>query len=816
MTDFLSKKLNNFRLFRHISPSGMRCGAFAWMLYPLCFLLLGSCFACLMSSCSSTKHVPKDEYLLRKVELDIDNKNISKDEIKRYLQPKPNKKIIGMKFHLWLYNRSKPDKDNKWNAWLRKNGEEPVLWQQSMTNKNVEKLEIYLENRGYYYARVTDTVILKKKKADVAYEIKTGWPYKVNKITYSIPDTAIARLILNDTINSLIKRGMLFDVSIVENESKRIETNLKNKGYFSFSNGYISYEADSAYRNRTVNLEMNISLNSEHTEDNQVVKVPYPVYTIGSLTVNASLSMQNLMNMPDVQSSRTDTINVNGITFIMPEKFPVRPSIIEQSLYIFPDSLYRISGVNRTYQHLSGLNNFLQRTIEFTEPPGQTGTLRELDCRINLLPLIRQGYQVELEGTNSGGNYGGGVSFQYQNKSLFKHAEIFDLKLRGMLEAVSTKSALDLKTTMEYEAEATLNIPKFLLPFNTNLFVQRYNPKTIFSVLYNYQRRPDYTRTVFNTSFGYTWRGSEKISHTVKPIDVNYVVIDLANASSNFLEILNAYPYLQSSYQTHMVVSSSYGFVKNVQARKRDNFFVVRANIESAGLLLNSIFKMTDKPTDEPYKIINNAFSQFVKGDIDMSYNFTINGNNKLVTRIFAGVGWPYGNSSTTTESDEGPKRVVAMPFEKKYFVGGANSIRGWRLRSLGPGSFADSTATSIYPNNTGDIKLEANIEYRFKLVWIMDGALFMDAGNVWDTHKDEDRPGANFRFNRFYREIALNCGVGLRFNIFASIILRTDLGMKLHDPAGNGRWVFDPKSDGNKRITRNDFCLSIGIGHAF
>ncbi len=779
------------------------------------FILLLSFLILTFAGCNPTKYVPKDEYLLRSVEVEVDNKNIRKEELKRYIRQKPNKKIIGMKFHLWLYNRSKLDKDNKWNVWLRKNGEEPVLWQQSMTDKTAEQLKLYLEKKGYYYSEITDTVKFRKKKADVTYKVKTGWPYKVDKVKYSIPDTTIARLILTDTIHSLIKRGMLFDQDVLNQERKRIETHLKNKGYYSFADDYIDYhDSDSTNLNRKINLQVNIKSHTERTEDNKVIEAPYPLYTIRSLTVNASLSMQNLMNMQDAPKTRSDTLNRGEVSYIMPKRFPVKPSTIGQSLYILPDSLYRVSEVNRTYQHLTGLRNFKQVNIEFAEPPGQTGRLmRDLDCHINLLPFMRQSYTVELEGTNSEGNLGGGVSLQYQNKSLFNHAEIFDLKLRGMVEAVSTESALQFKTKMEYEAEATLNIPKFLLPFRSSRFIQQYNPKTIFSILYNYQRRPDYTRTVFSTSFGYNWRGSEVISHIVRPLDVNYVKLE--DVSEDFQKRLDTYPYLQNSYQTHMVVSSSYGFVRNMQAAKKNNFFVIRANVESAGLLLDAIFKATDRPTDEQYKIFNNAFSQFVKGDVDVSYNYTINGNNKLVTRVFAGVGWPYGNSATTTTTEDGQKTVVAMPFEKKYYVGGANSIRGWRLRSLGPGSFIDSTSLSAYPNNTGDVKLEANIEYRFKLVWLMEGALFMDAGNVWDTHKDEDRPGANFSFSRFYREIAVSGGVGLRLD-FTYFILRADLGMKLHDPAGSGRWVFSAKPDGSKCITQNDFCLSIGIGYPF
>ena len=740
--------------------------------------------------------------------------------MKSYVRQKPNKRIVGARFHLWLYNSSKLDKNNKWNEWLRKNGEEPVIWQQNQTDASVKNLNNFLENKGYYYAKVTDTVILKKKKAEVQYNIKTGWPYTVSKLTYSIPDTSIARWILSDTLNSLIKPGMLFDLDVLKNENKRIETNLRNNGYYSFASDFISCSVDTFNMNRKAKLELIVRPNTERTEDNQVIEMPYPKYYIRSLTVNASLNMQNLMEMTDKRKSSLDTLMHDNLSFIIPQQFPVKASTIKNAIFLFPDSLYRTSDVQQTHQHLNGLRNFKQINHEFSEFQGQAGLpVRELDCIISLLPLSRQNYSVETEGTNSDGNFGGGLRFQYQNKSLFGHAEIFNLKLRGLVEAVTKNQSVlgRYAAKMEYEAEASITIPKFLLPIPSNRFTQKFNPQTAFSISYNYQQYPNfYVRTVFNASFGYNWRGSEVVSHFVKPLDVNFV--QLPYIHDRFNTILNRYPYLKYSYQSHMVVSSSYTFVRDMRLLNKDNFFFVRTYFETAGLLLDAAYKLSNqtKQPGKSYAMFHNEFSQFVKGDVDLRYYYTVNGNNRMVARIFTGVGWPYGNSKTTVTNDAGlSKTVVAMPFEKKYYVGGANSIRGWRLRSLGPGSYRDSISFSSYPNNTGDVKLEANLEYRYKLVWLVEGALFMDAGNVWDSRKDDDRPGANFSFNRFYREMALSGGLGLRFD-FKYFILRSDLGMKLHDPAGNGRWAFTPKHDGSKRVTWDDFCLSIAIGYPF
>ena len=786
---------------------------FSYFIFLFAFLVL--------ASCNPTKRVPHGEYLLETVDVKIDNKSISKDQLRTRILQKTNKKIVGARFHLWLHNSSKPDKDNKWNEWLRKNGEEPVIWEQKKTKTSVEQLARFLQQKGYYYADVTDTVIFKKKRADVVYNIKTGWPYRIDKVTYSIPDTSIAKLVLADTLNTLIKPGMPLDEDVLKAEFKRIETNLKNRGYYSFTDGYIKPAADTSNLNRNAKLEIIIKPYTELSEENQLVEMSFPLYRIRSVLVNASLNMQNLIEGANMNNPVSDTLKRGDVSFIMPPHFPVKWTTIRSAIFIFPDSLYRISNLNQTYQHLNGLRNFRQITPEFTELPGQKGLpVRELDCMISLLPHPRQNYIIELEGTNSEGNFGGGARLQYQNKSLFNHAEIFELRLRGLVETVSSdgEKRLQFKAKMEYEAEASLNIPKFLLPFPSSRFTQKYNPKTAFSVLYNYQQYPEYyVRTVFSTSFGYNWRGSDVTSHLVKPLDVNFVQLPDKYLSETFKSTLSHYPYLQNSYQSHMVVSSSYTFVRDMRLANRDNAFFIRTNFETAGLLLDAAYRMSNqtRQLNRSYSMFGNEFSQFVKGDVDLRYFYTINNNNRMVVRTFAGVGLPYGNSKTTIETDgQTSKTVVAMPFEKKYYAGGANSLRGWRLRSLGPGSYRDTASLTPYPNNTGDIKLEANLEYRFKLVWLIEGALFMDAGNIWETHKDDDRPGANFSFDRFYRELALSGGFGFRFD-FKYVILRADLGMKLHDPAGSGRWAFTRKEDG-KIINTNDFCLSIAIGYPF
>ncbi|MDR1667844.1 MAG: outer membrane protein assembly factor [Bacteroidales bacterium] len=765
----------------------------------------------LLGACQPTRYVPKGEYLLYSSDITTDNKHVDKGQLSSFVRQKPNKTILGFRFHLWLYNRSNPDKDNKWNAWLRKNGEEPVIWQQLLTDRSSEQLLLDLRNKGYYYAQVTDTVIFRKKKASVLYRVKTGWPYVVRRISYAIPDSAVARLVLQDTVNTLLRRGMNLDAEILENERKRVERNLKENGYFGFLKDNISFSADTSFRTGSVAIEMYIRPYTEQTADNRLIEIPYPQYRIRSMTVNAGLNMQNLTE--ENATVISDTISRGFIQFIIPPRFPVKGTTIAQSLYFFPGMLYKLSHENQTYQRLQALRNFNRINIEYTKAPDQQGVaMRDLDCRINLLPFAKHYYTAEPEVTNTDGNIGGGANLQYQNKSLFGHAEILDLRLRGMIEAVSaTEAAFKFKTAMEYEAEASIHLPKFLFSFRSAGFTRRYNPKTAFSLLYNYQRRPQYTRSIFNTSIGYSWKGSNIISHSVRPIDINFV--QLKNVNELYNTYLEKYPYLKNSYQTHMVVSSNYSFIRDIQKIKKDDFLFIRTNFETAGLLINTFFQLKNKgkPSTAPNKILNNTYAQFVKGDVDLRYYHTINSNNRIVSRLFAGAGLPYGNSKKT--ADDGTT-LASMPFEKKYYSGGTLSMRGWRMRSLGPGSYRDSVTVSAYPNNTGDIKLEANLEYRFKLVSVVEGALFVEAGNVWDMHRDDKRPGADFTFKRFYREIALDAGIGFRLD-FTYFILSIDTGMKLIDPAGNRGWALK-KLPGEDKLPRHILNLSFGIGYPF
>jgi hypothetical protein len=424
---------------------------------------------------------------------------------------------------------------------------------------------------------------------------------------------------------------------------------------------------------------------------------------------------------------------------------------------------------------------------------------------------------VELEGTNSGGNLGGALNFIYQNKNLLHGAEQFNLKLKGAYEAFSqtdpVTSTTVLKTTRQFGAETTLRLPSFFLPFiNKETFVKKYNPTTAIQIAYNYQNLPVFTRTVANAAFGYTWKDGDFKTHIVNPFQLSLVRIPFID-SIYYSKVIKTSSYLINSYKDVLIAGGNYSFIFNNQKIKkaRDNWFV-RFNIEAAGNLLQAYDNLTkarvivDTSTSfNHFNFLGQPFAQYIRSDIDVRYNRIINDVSSIVYRGFVGVGVPYGNS-------------LAMPFEKQYFEGGANGIRGWPVRSLGPGSYNPPPgSTFIY--QTGDIKVEANVEYRFKLFWVLEGALFVDAGNIWAIRNDSDRPGAQFKFNTFYKDFAIGSGFGMRFD-FKFVLLRTDIGLKIRNPRDfsdptipdSQKWIFNQVSP----INRSNLAFVLGIGYPF
>ncbi len=750
-------------------------------------------------ACSSTKYVPENRYLLDKYKIKVDKRKIKDEEFKSYLKPKPNKRILGFKFYLFIYNLSKKDKINWWNRSLRTIGEEPVLYDIYQSGKTRDQLELFLKNKGYYDALVTDSVIIDKRKVKVIYNIKENTPYRIGDIGYLIEDSALAKIILRDTLQSLVKKGHILDVDVLASERDRIEILLRNLGYYKFSkDDYIFFEADSSKSSHLVNIKYIIRNFREESPDGLITTIPHPRYRIGKVFINTTYKPKEAIKNDQSSLVKLDTLRTDDINIIFSGSPGIKSNVVVSSTFILPGEYFNQENVILSYRHLSSLEVYRLVNIEFNEREGQIGeSERVLDCNILLTPFLMQSITVDPEVTNSSGNIGGRCNLIFQHRNLFMGAENFDFRLKGGIETQKETDNNSYGNLIELGAETTLKIPKFLLPFRTDQFIRKFNPKTSFTLAYNFQQRPEYTRTIANVSFGYTWKGNRFLTHNINPLELNFVRIPAM--SQSFSEWLQG-KYISYSYQPHMVSVSNYTVVySNQRIQAIRDFIYIRYNAESAGNILYSLYNLTGQPkNDGVYEIFNTDFAQYVRSDIDFRYYHIINKDNSLIYRVFAGAGLPYKNST-------------ALPFEKKYFSGGANSIRAWQVRDLGPGSYEELNP-GPFPNQTADIKLEVNVEYRFKLFWLIKGALFIDAGNIWAINNKDERTGALFKFDKFYKDIAVGTGFGTRFD-FSFFIFRLDLGIKIKNPIypEGKKWFM-----GNRELSRKDFVLNFGIGYPF
>jgi outer membrane protein assembly factor BamA len=752
----------------------------------------------LLASCKSTKYVPDEAHLLKRYRVKVDNEQVDTKELDSYIKPKPNRHILGTKFYLGLYNLS-GKKDNGWNRWLRKIGEAPVLYDGYETERNNKQLGLYMRNKGYHHAEVSDSVRLKKKKAQVSYDITAGIPYILKSINYHYEDTTLRSLLAPDTVNSLLKPGELFDVDAMQAERTRIETYLRNRGYYNFNREYIYYEVDSSLNSHQVNLTVGVKKFILPSEEGFYLVVPHRKYKVEEVYIYPAFDPKRAIADNKGYIEGLTSFKYNEFEFRHEDKLKADPGVISQSVFIMPGETYDAEKVKQSYKHLSSLRIYKLVNIVFEEKDPGDPYMHDyypLVCHIQLSPTTSQSYTVELEGTNYAGNLGIGGNLNYTHRNLFGGAENFTARLSGAVETIQEIDREGFGNMTELGLEGRLTFPKFLLPFKTERFIRKYNPKTSTSISYNYQHRPDYTRSVFQTTFGYNWTSGDFITHIINPVSLNYV--KMLDAADEFLEDIKD-TYLEYSFEDRLILGVNYSFIyTNQDIQKTRDFVFFRTNLESAGLLLKGLAKVigTERDSLGRHIMFGNAFAQFVKGDVEFRYFKIMNDQTNLVYRIFFGVAYPYGNS-------------ITIPYEKQYFTGGANGIRAWQVRNLGPGSYNvhnDPNAPE-WPNQTADVKIEGNIEYRFDLFWLLEGAFFVDGGNIWSLNEDDDRPGSVFEWDRFYKEFALGAGFGLRMD-FSFFVFRFDLGMKVRDPAQpkGSRWVFM-----NSGYNRPQFNIAIG-----
>ncbi|MGE3825752.1 MAG: BamA/TamA family outer membrane protein [Bacteroidia bacterium] len=803
--------------------------------FTYCVLLTAYCL--LVASCGATRKLSSKEFLLVKNKIEVDSGKVNKEELSKYIRQKPNRKILGfVRFHLWVYNlvdlnkveaRKKELKEKRevknqkrvaknkepkaprrsFGEWMLSIGEAPVVLDSTLTLSTRKQFEIYLKNKGFFNAEVSDSVEYKRKKVRVTYYIKPHIPYTVKNFVYAVYNPELDSIISgSDKPNSLLKAGMNYDVDILQKERERIAKELKNRDYYYFSTENVVFQADTTLGNREVEVTLLIRSNMEKDfgrPDTTNSPKEFRPYRIGRVIINSEYYPKNSSAVP------YDTLVYNKNLLAYRNKWTIDPKILTNSVFFKAGELYIARDLENSYRQLSSLKIYKFINIQFEEQEND-----KLDCIIQLTPAPRQSFSVEAQGTNTGGFPGLFADVIYQNKNIFRGAETFEFRIKGGLESqVVFDDSEDNKTpifnTLQIGPEASLTIPRFLFPFAKKIKVSRYfRPQTKIRFAYDYQKRPDFTRTIFRTTYGYDWRASNRTRWTYNPIEVNFVNLPPEKQSAAFKERISGIndQLLKNTFISHITWSGVLTYLyTNQDVDKKTNFWYVRLTGESSGLLPYGISSISnavggaEKNENGSYLVFNTPYAQYVKFDFDIRRYFAINKRSTFVLRFAAGRGMPYGNLSV-------------LPYEASFFGGGANGIRAWRARRLGPGSYPNTLQSSI--DQFGDMRLEMNAEYRFDIYKYFKMAVFADAGNIWLVHKDANRPGAEMEWPRLFKEIALGAGVGARldFNFF---IIRLDGAYPIYDPgkpeADNQRWI-----GVNEPLLLKKVVWNLGIGYPF
>ncbi len=762
----------------------------------------------LLISCNTTKHVPEGQYLLNKVKIDVSEGNdgkFNKKELHNYLRQTPNHEILGgAKFQLSIYNLSGKDSTKWYNKWLRRLGQAPVIYDPELTAASANQLKLALVNQGYMDTEVSVDTVTDGKKIEVDYHIAPGEPHYIAGITYNIPDDSLRNIIMNDSSEFILHNGALFNRNDMEEERTKIAIRLREKGYFGFNKEYITYTADTTENNKAVDLTLNVM---PPYENNRIAGYTrHRPFYIRSIYVITDYDPMKRHDLSEYQQE--DTVTHKGINILYGDERYLRASIIDDNCFIKIGEKYNSADVDRTYQSLGRLGILKYVNIAFEQAGEHDGKLW-LDSYILLTKAKPQSVSVSLEGTNSEGDLGFGVETTYQHRNIAKGSELLTAKLGINYESISGDiSGLVNNRYAEYSGEVNINFPKFIFPFLKKSFRQKIRANTEFGTTFSYQERPEYTRVIAGAGWKYKWteQGS-MISHTFDLLDINYVY--LPQITDSFLdEIAPDNPLLRYSYEDHFIMRTGYSFYyTNKKATHgignfvyQPDIYTIRAGIETAGNILNLFSHITNQKKDpqaDAYKVLGIQYSQYVKLNADYSINHSFDRRNSLVFHAGAGVAVPYGNTTI-------------LPFEKRFYSGGANSVRGWSVRTLGPGSYNSNNSVSSFMEQCGDIRLDLNLEYRARLFWVFELAAFIDAGNIWTIRSYENQPGGVFKFNEFYKQIAVAYGLGLRMN-FNYFLLRLDCGMKAVNPAeGQERFPLIHPDFGR------DFALHFSVGYPF
>jgi hypothetical protein len=765
----------------------------------------------LFFSCNTLKYVPEDRQLLTGTSIELKDEKLPKKELKNYLRQQPNSRFWGLfRINLGLYNISGQD-TSKWiNRSLRKIGEAPVIYEELLTQRSAMALERYLFSKGYFDSEVETRTMSKGRKIKTIYSIRPNQAYRINSYTAEVDPRDPFHMLIYDALpQSAVQIGDKFDTNLLDEERSRLVSWARNYGYFAVNKDHFSFEADSSLNKNLVDLRLIIKPYLQRSREGVSQYVPHKQYRIHRvyfmLDVPSSVYLRNL----GVQGTSNffmalsdyDSIPYENYAVVYRDKPFIKPKVLVDNCMINPGDYYDARAVNRTYARFNSMQNMKYVNIRFEEITAQdssSGGEAQLDCYVVLTPGKNNIISMDVEGTNTAGDLGVAGTLTYSHLNLLRGGETFSTSLRGAYEALSSSFQNDYT---EFGGEIGLQFPDFKIPFLSSDFRKRVDANTNFKISYDNLSRPEFLRTVASSAVEYVWR-NQRLRQNLSLLDLAYVYMPRVDSVFK-ATYLTDNSYLKYSYEDHFILRTQYGILYSSVPFGVSNrtFFTIRANIESAGNVLRLAYSLleAEKGENQAYTIGKIPFSQYLKGEFEYARSVVLNSRNRFAYRAGLGVAYPYGNSKV-------------LPFEKRYFSGGANSVRGWSVRTLGPGTYKNSLNTIDFMNQSGDLKLDINAELRSKLFWVLEGGLFVDVGNIWTLRNYDNQPGGRFQFDEFYKQLACSAGLGLRFD-FNFFLVRVDAGMKVFDPSGftvDDRWRI-------KHIDRwDDFALHLAIGYPF
>ena len=762
----------------------------------------------LLASCSIGRFVPEGKYFLDKNNVVIEGSypaEFTKSEVSNYIIQGTHKVRFPTKITTWLYYVTEDYEKGLWH-WMNEHlSKKPEYYDPQAAANSAEQIEDYLDNRGYFNSKVTHQVEYKGYKAKSTYIINQSEPYIISEVNYQIEDTVIrdivARMKNRDRLPA--KAGNIYNAYTLDEQRIQVTDFLRNIGYYYFTRDYITFEVDSCFNDHTLTVTMKIA----NVKDRNTGEYhPHKQYNINKISIYPNY-IPSLANVPPSDSA-TAVFSTgfrhlpNEVHVYYHEKPCVRPNTFSQVIQIQQGRPYRQRQVSLTYSALSSLKAFANSSIEFDSVHCDTANL--LNCNILLRRANTHSIKFQTEGTNSGGDLGISGSITYNNRNIFKGAELLTVSLKGGLEAQEVIDLGNLNdegqafNTKELILNSTLYFPKFLSPIPLKTFALDYQPRTSVTLGGSVQVRYAYSRYISMCSFGYDWKSNQRLQFILTPIYLNFVKV---NPIPEFQAILDKEhnQRIKDQYTSHFILGGRYSLIYNTQnINKSSNYIFLRINFESSGGLL-SLFNNTKLITEEDdhHELFGIRYAQYFRTDVDFRQYWKLGEKEWLVFRELIGLGAPYGNS-------------YDMPFERSYYSGGSMGMRGWGYRKLGPGAYVPSDDVNV--ERIGDIQLECNAEFRFPIYDMIGGALFMDAGNVWNYHANVLLPNGEFRFDTFYKQIAVDSGFGIRLD-FKMVVLRLDMAIPIRYPYpdDNGSYWKSAKS-----MKFNDLHFVFNIGYPF